>query len=50
MNRNVVNVLYAHRKNKVMHKEEHKSTMSVFKFNQVNGLSVFEFGSIKMKE
>lgn len=33
-----------------MHKEGDKSTMSVFKFNQVKSLSVFEFGCIKMKE
>lgn len=50
INSDVVNVLYAHRKNKVMYKEEHKFTMSVFKFNQVKSLSVFEFGCIKIKE
>lgn len=50
INSNVVNVLYAHRGNKVTHKEENKSNVSIFKFNQVNSLTVFEFGYIKMKE
>lgn len=45
INNNVVNVLYAHKSNKITHEEENKPKVSIFKFNQV-----IVFSCIKMNE